>query len=449
MTELEDQLRSAFRAKASAISPPAPPLELQPREVAGPVVRGGGNRAWTPGRKRWLVPAAAAIAVLAVIAAALAATGALPGRRTPPAVPVQTAVPPYYVALIGSRGEQLYTYVPADVAVVRATATGSDLARIRPPRPYSFAGVTAAADDRTFVLLGVSPLRKTGGTAEFAGRTYSARLFLLRLNPAASSPSARARLTALPGVPIPRGQQLQAMALSPAGTSLAAIFSESDSVTGRQSSELMVFNLASGTYRTWTRQVCPAGRCLRAAIGDGGPLVSYPSRVQLSWTADGQSLLFITGPTGSQVRLLTVSAAGHDLMADSTALPIRTAVLYWNDAVITPDGKSVFIEYGSTQGDITWCTLLRFSAATGKATIVNQFPTWKSGNGTGSGPDDVLWTNNDGSKFIVLGARPGRIKGNLVSGRIALEPSGQTAGLYDSGRYTPIAWPANVIAAAW
>ena len=128
MTELENQLRKAFRAKAGEISAPAPPLELRPRTVADPVTRTGANRSNSPTRKLWLMPLGATIAVLAVIAVALAAGGSLTGRRPPPTAPSEKSVPPYYVALIGSQPEYLYGYVPATVAVVRATRTGAVLA---------------------------------------------------------------------------------------------------------------------------------------------------------------------------------------------------------------------------------------------------------------------------------------------------------------------------------
>ena len=43
---------------------------------------------------------------------------------------------------------------PLTEGVVRVTATGTALAAITPPRPYgTFIGVTAAADNRTFVPL--------------------------------------------------------------------------------------------------------------------------------------------------------------------------------------------------------------------------------------------------------------------------------------------------------
>jgi hypothetical protein len=453
MTELENQLRKAFRAKAGEISPPAPPLELRARAVSDPVTRRGANRSNTPTRKLWLVPVGAAVAVLAVIAAALAADGSLTGRRPPPATPSEKSVPPYYVALIGSQPDYLYGYVPATVAVVRATSTGAVLARVRPPRPYTFAEVTAAANDRTFVLFAAGPLRHNTGlngpTYHSVDGTYAERLFLLHINPDASDPSARAQLTALPEADIAFGQQVQALALSPDGKSLAAIISHTSGAFGQVLEHLTVFSLATGTQRTWTREVCAKGKCAQGPIGDGFPIVSWPSRVQLSWTSDGRSLLFIPGWTGSQVRLLDVDAPGKDLMADSYALPIRTAIRLWEDAVITPDGKTVFIQYGSLHGVTTADNLLRFSAATGQETVVNQVPTVINTKATGAGPDDVLWTNYDGSKFIVLGARPGPNKGGLRGHDDTLPPSGQTAGVYDGHHYTPLPWPANVVDAAW
>jgi hypothetical protein len=79
------------------------------------------------------------------------------------------------------------------VTVVRVTATGAALATITVPRPYgTFIGVTAAADNRTFVLaaqeLARLPLRTPPAT----------RFFLLRIDPASRVPASRAQLTPLP-----------------------------------------------------------------------------------------------------------------------------------------------------------------------------------------------------------------------------------------------------------
>lgn len=366
---------------------------------------------------RWFAATVRAAVAVASMAAAVAACGTVPGGLNSPArsheiatsmTRVQTNVPPYYVALIGSKAESLGPdgYPPADTAVVRATTSGAVLARIKPPRPYTFAAVTGAADDRTFVLFGVGPLRKTNGPGMYNGN-YSQRFFLLRINPVASSPSARATLTALPQTDIASGEQVLAMALSPDGKSLAAILSRpaGGSLAGR--GYLTVFDLANGTLQTWTRTVCYYGKCVQGPVGDWPPIVAEPSRIQLSWTSGGRSLLFIAGTTGSQVRLLDVGALGRGLTADSYALPIRGGAILWQDAVITPDGKTVFIERNTGAAELM-STLSRFSAATGSATVVNHVVTFTEGHQTGAGPDDVLWTNDNGSKIIVLGAQPAR-----------------------------------------
>jgi hypothetical protein len=409
-------------------------------------------------RNRWLAPAARAAAAVASIAAAVAACGAVQSGQTSPtrshqmaasATPVQTNVPPYYVALIGSKAEYQDPggYPPADAAVVRATTTGAALARIKPPRPYTFAAVTGAADDRTFVLFGVGPLRKTNGPGMYYGN-YSQRFFLLRINPVASSPSARTSLTALPPADIASGEQVLAMALSPDGKSLAAILSRPTAASPADRGYLSVFDLASGTQQTWTRNVCYYGKCVQAPIGDWPPIVGGPSRIQLSWTSGGRSLLFIAGPTGSQVRLLDVGAPGRDLTADSYPLPIRGGSILWQDAVITPDGKTVFIERNSGAATLI-SNLSRFSAATGSTTVVNQVVTFTEGHPTGAGPDDVLWTNDNGSKIVVLGAHRGPKTGGLKGDVFSPAASGQTAGVYTGTRYTPLPWPANVVDAAW
>ena len=95
------------------------------------------------------------------------------------------------------------------------TATGAALAMITVPRPYgTFIGVTAAADNRTFVLaaqeLARLPLRTPPAT----------RFFLLRIDPASRVPASRAQLTPLP-IPEQPGQAVTGVALSPDAARLA------------------------------------------------------------------------------------------------------------------------------------------------------------------------------------------------------------------------------------
>jgi hypothetical protein len=457
-SRLEHQLRAGFRARASEISGPPTPLDLPARRAPNPRLGLHYGGAGSLARTRWLVAVGAAVAVLAIIGAALAVADTLPGRQTSSARPIQAVVPPYYVALMAGQPTPNY---PADafVATVRATATGSVVARVRAPRPYAFASVTAAADDRTFVLFAVGPYDRatfevnptTGKLQQVSvSTTYAEQFFILRIRPHASTPAARAQLTALPRALIPSGLQVEAMALSPDGESLAAIIQNPGrAIGGIVPGRLTIFNLADGAQRTWTRDACAAsGRCSTTSVGSGS-IIFDAFGTQLSWTSDGQSVLFIPGPgspPGSpQARLLDVDAPGSHLIADSLALPITTAGEAWNDAVITPDGKSVFIQYNSRTGSTGQGNLLRFSATTGRAAVVDQVLTHLDGAAPGYiRPDYLLWTNNDGSKFIAL------VLGGITRapGETPV-PSGETAGIYSGRRYTPLPWPAGVLDAAW
>jgi hypothetical protein len=445
VSRLEHQLRTAFRTRASEI-PVATPLDLHPRPAADNFGGGRQRRARTIAGATWLIPLGTAIAVLAVIVGALAVAHALPAHQTPSVGPIQKKVPPYYVALMAEQPTLQYP-AEASVATVRVTSTGDVVARVRAPKPYVFVSVTAATDDRTFVLFAVGPFSKLQPHENPIDRTYAQGFFILHIRPAAPTPSARAQLTTLSQATIGSGLQVQAMALSPNGQSLATILSDPSRAIGTVvPAQLTIFNMASGAQRTWTREVCAYGQCAPGPIGDGS-IVTDANAIQLSWTSDGRYVLFIAGPTGSQVRLLDVDAPGSNLISDSQELPVRTYVRYWNSAVIAPDGKSVFIQY-PLNGSALAGTLLRFSATTGKAAaVVNQVRTNLGGAATGSGPDYVLWTNDDGSKLIVLGAPPGTNTG--TAGQLTSVPSGQTAGVYSGHRYTPLPWSAGVVDAAW
>ena len=447
MTQLEKRLRTAFRATASGIPASARPPERAPLLRPELLHGGGTGRSRRPARSRWLVSAGAALAVLAVTAGALVVAGVLPGQQTAPAAPIQTSVPPYYVALMASKGVPFWLYPgTANIATVRATSTAAVLASVRAPRPYAFAAITAATDDRSFVLLGVGPFTKAGKfPGMFNGRDYAQRFYFLRIHPAARKPSARAQLTPLSLAGIGSGATVDAMALSPDGQSLAVILSDPSREIGTiVPAQLTIFDLTNGTQKTWTRDVCAYGKCAPGPIGISGSVLEEPSALQLSWTSDGRSLLVVAGT--QQARLLDIGTPGGSLMAGSSALPVRTAVLYWTDAVITPNGKSVFIDYTFGAG-ATGVTLLRFSARAGRASAVNRVLTFVGGRPTGYGPDLLAWTNNSGSKIIVVGARRGILANHTT------DPESQefypAAGIYAAGRYTPLPWPRGVFDAAW
>jgi hypothetical protein len=428
MTQLEDQLRKAFRAKANDITPPPPPLELRPRPVLGPAVHRGSGWLGTPPRRRWLVPLAAAAAVLAVVAGALVVTNAVTAQRKPPTAPTLAGIPPYYVSLTSVRPMPVrkpQVFPVLTTATVRTTSTGAAIASVPPPRPYrEFTDVSAAADDRYFVLAAQENL---------GDDTFQDGFFLLRINPTATDPAARATLAALPAAGLPGDDELQAMALSPNGRLLAMVAQHFNAATRTTAFYLRVYNLATGRSRTW-----PGAAYQQAYVpgGTGG----------LSWRQDSRFLAIpwnFSAPS-PELRLLNVNARSHALRRDSTPLAIPRVpcpgVCFTN---MTPDGKTIFVAsrtgYASASQPL-WDTLVRFSLQTGALTRVNKLTIGGRrgryiGYNPGSvvGPDDVLWTSYDGSNAIVAEIKPGT----------------PNAGVYSGNRYTPIPWPANIVGAAW
>jgi len=416
MTPLENKLRQAVRAKAGEVPPGAvPPLRLPARPLAD-------RRRWG-----WAVPIAAAAAVAAVIAVSFAIASVIyqgrPAAR--PSGPF-AALPRYYVTLTFTGDGQCCgrggLYAPKTEAVVRATATGRALATITPPRPYgTFVGVTAAADDRTFVLaaqeLAHLPLVNPPAT----------KFFLLRLTPGSHASDGIARLTALPIPVLPAGTQLTDLALSPNGALLAAEISP----TGRiDEPGLHVFNVSTGAERTWS----PAGIGTSRAVG--------ATQGSLSWTSDSRVLAFIYwgAPGGGGIRLLNTAAPGSNLLA-SIRLAVRqptnaSGEAYWIQARVTPDGHAI-IAIRDRHGAGFSQQLVVFSARTGKVLRILSDLKFLSAD-----DEQVQWTSPSGNVLIVTDA------GRSNSTRHA-PFSEADAGVMRGRHYTPLPWPARTFASAW
>jgi hypothetical protein len=444
---LEDKLRAALRQTAGEIPGDPPPLDLS-RNRAGQdddhldhAGRVHPRRRWTA----WAAPLAAAAVVLAVVAGTLAVNGRMPHPRPSTPASDYSGVPPYYVALT-IKGNYPSTYASdATAAEVRATATGAVLARIAVPKPYAvFAGVTAAADDRTFVLV-AEEKKDPPEPGQGPQRYYPhSRFFLLHIAPAAPAGS-RVSLRALPDAFIPADNEVKDLALSPDGTSLAA------DVGYIESDELLVFNLATGTKRAWSFRNCRQCSPSSGGLGFGGTNID-----ELSWTADGRHLAFfgpgtVSGPgpvgpggasyTPPSVRLLDVSAPGSDLLADSKivlkwpgAVSKRHLGPYWRGMVLTPDGRTVaFLEQVETfrpngsAKSVTW-KLAKASVATGKVTTVfkNLKPVGQY--------QQVMYTDATGRALVVYYFGLGY---------------GTHVGILHGTRYTPIPWNPHTVTAAW
>ena len=231
MSGIEDIVRQVM-ASHDQEAPGAPDLLRALKATPGP-----------PGwRGKWsglLVPLAAAAAVTGVVAASLAIGAAFHGNARPagsaPATqshpspaPLRPAalhaaalrqVPRYFAALTLTAPVQV---MGGEAVVVRSTLTGQVLATVTPPRPYRiFKWVSAAADDRTFVLAAQRYWHIASGQAGMPAQnrdvTTPMVFFRMTFDPATHT-AKLARLAVPETIP---SAQLAGMTVSPDGTRLA------------------------------------------------------------------------------------------------------------------------------------------------------------------------------------------------------------------------------------
>jgi hypothetical protein len=385
MNLIEDRIRAAARAAAETVAPySVPPLEL-PAEHP----RGDG---W---RRRWLVPAAAAAAVVVIViavtvvtvrpatrtrapasASAAAVTGPmLPGPSLASYVSSGT-IPPYFVA-VAFTGKVAQS--PA-VAVVHDTVSGHALATIRPSiRGGTIVGVSAAGDDRTFVLdeqTWVKPKYPFPTTGYSGPHSF----YLLRLSSAGRVSSlGRLRVT------VPATQVLSAFALSPDGQRLALAVQPKK---GPRRTDLEVITLSTGSTRMWS-----AVGIFRSGAADSRGL---------SWTADGRELAFEWEPKNQGVeppveeRLLSLTSADGDLLAASRRVIATTRQFKPKESGKAWNGRFGFAEY---------------STRTGK--LIRILGYWKV-KPAGYWFTQVLWSSPSGRVLIAIipDGRIGVIKGS-------------------------------------
>ena len=482
MNTIEDRIRAAARAAADTVPPDGvPPLRLPTEQGSrrsrsthrGWAGRGRARVGWAGpvwgGWARRLTPLAAAVAVVVVVIAVVgigrtlhSPAGSAPITTSEPGPvvagpPISSyvasgQVPPYYVA-ITSRGDPAAN---PSYAVVAATASGKTLATIQPSVAHgTIVGVTAAADDRTFVL------DEERFTTSATDQDYGARTFYEFRLTSSGRPGPLTQLA----MSMPSGQQLNGLALSPDGSKLAmALQPETNKQPYR--TLLKVYTLATGAVRTWT--------------GNGSIGFGPDDARSLSWTSDQRTLAFDWNGTGTGqqlpgagVWLLHLDAPGSNLLAASrqvwppasqrpggrvayeptspgasvlpgTATPKPTAssssgLAYppgcQDDLIITPDGSKVVcgaIQFrilpGGVVNDVT--EFREFSTASGEVTGILGY--WKFHNVI---PNvvGVLWSNSSGS--VLIGVIPGGGNGRI--------------GVISGNSFTPLPASAASASAAW
>jgi hypothetical protein len=333
------------------------------------------------------------------------------------------ALPRFYVALTftGPGGCcEAGLASPQTKAVVRATATGRPLATVIPPRPYgTFVGVTAAADDHTFVLAAQKLVHFK--PPAFAAPRPATKYFLLRLDPGHGHPGERATLTPL-SIPVtPAGIWVSEFALSPDGSRLAMVSGRDDRL------KLSVYNLRAGTERTYR----PGGA--------GNVYVTPFTENSLSWGADNQTLAFVYGQWGGRegVRLLDTARPGSGLLANSRVAVPESRTTWWTQIQLTADGRTIIGNRTNPykKGDVQH--LVEVSAQNGKLVRVLNVVRHMA-----SDVEQVHWMSPSGQVLIVTDALRGRHHSNAHFADV-------DAGMLADGHYTPLPWSENTLTAAW
>jgi hypothetical protein len=380
--EVVEAARLRLEHAALGSTPPRTRAAGRGWHAPGLVRRGVVPRRWAG----WLAPVAAAAAVVGVIIASLALSGAIlrhPAGTGPDSSGVFAKVPRYFVAVPQSPGR----------AVVGATATGALLGTVAPPKPYTmFVWVAAAGDARTFVLAAGFP--PAVGTSVLNPRPV--RFYRLALDRSGRP----GRLAPLP-IP-PETVTLTDLALSPDGSKLAASLLP---VHGQIGAKIQVFSLATGARREW---VWPGNGLIgeiSLAVGSSG---------SNSWEADNRRLLFEvtartrTGHETGQLRLLNTAAPGGSLLASSARIPVPATDVGWQHnntghriigiPLITGDGTRIVAPFfhASAPPKVFGFTITEFSVRTGKPVQV----LYRRRTDTEAASTGVWWVNTSGTAVI-------------------------------------------------
>jgi hypothetical protein len=412
VTALEDRLRSELRAESEQITPDSiAGLRLPPHSGRPPGrPRRSGARQWSA----WVKPLAAAAAVTIAVAGTFALTRAVPSPpRTGHPRPGHSTAPAYYAYTVAGyiyHGGDGSESVPGRYVKVRATATGTLLATISPPKPYNdFTVITADASADTFVLGAMQePSRMANPSPVLALRELRMpmKFLVLRITPAG-----RTLLSALslPEKLAPVRQP--SIALSPDGTRLAVAFGG-----GTEPAYVQVITLATGQTRQWVSAHAPWVPSLN---GMG------------AWTANGRTLMFeqaavlrsrprprpvnpgpIHPATTTRVWLLDTAAPGTSL-ASAKPLILRAPAGEYPSGppIITPDGAELIAAAGTL---VSWPVraagaLAVYSPRTGRLLKALAPWAWRTNihrGGRGGYPSQrVAWTSRSGGQLIVLQPR--------------------------------------------
>ena len=427
MNTIEDRLRAATQAAADTVTDCSqPPLRLPARARA---------RAYRPlprprlTASRLMAPVAAATAIVAVVATIVVVRDVTAGNRASAdraAGAIKAAVPPFFLASVTTKAAPFFD---ARVVKIGRTATGRILATVRPPAPYrSFGVISAAGDDRTFVLAAqrshivFPPHAGVVFPPPSAFTVGPARLYLLRLHPGRTT---AVTLTVLRKIPaFPGSVRVTAISLSPSGRRLAV---ELEPANNTSPASIRVYDLADGKFLAWSVPSTIQSTLLSASSA-------------LSWVGGNRflaTLLDANLPRNCRhgcVRLLDTTHGGGSILAASKTIFATTAIhrlASWFSALVTPDGSRMVLSgaAGKRAGNLTnFDKPLAYDIALPSGRILSRL----TGRvGTGLRP---LWA--------------GTSSGPTIYGQVGPH-IGLTATIYAGHRRVPLHLPARSLSAVW
>lgn len=429
----------------------APAGSVRPLGLPASPDRAPRSRGWIT----WAAPAGTAV-VVAAIAISLAFARHAPGAGTPaapnaPAVPAvspatSATLPEYYAALDDPSGAITQTMpgqrqTPVSIRV-GDDRTGRVVATVSPPRGETFAGLTAAADDRTFVA----------AAEQFPAEPWypaanPVAWYLLRLTPGSAHP---VTLTPLPVPGEPAGTQVSAIALSPDGAELAVMYQANEWSGKTGPLTVALYSLATGKpLRTWTADTngLPAGigwywgRYSNTALTwlDGGRTLAVMYGIN---TSSGGPPPFTYGFSDVTIRTVDADSPSGNLLASSKVLlrisdPKGRANDGCDSLLLTADAQTVLCgeDAGNTAKPTTADApkIAAYSVATGRLRLLYQLK-----GAYEVGLADVLWASPTGS--TLLGALYADDTYPSVSGS---EPgkADQATGLITNGTFKTVRFP--------
>ena len=444
-TALVEETVTAMRELARTVAD-APPLHLAPAR-GGRAPRAWRQRRWT----LWAVPLTAAVAVVAVAVSLVIVRDISNGPVVPPTAPAPsaTAAPRYYLEISGT-AFSWYAYapltgasnVPSNKLVIGDTGTGQQLATLAAPTGTEWAGVTAAADDRTFAAYALPGSGDSGAVGHW---------YLVRLTPGAASP---ATLTRLPIKPL---SDVGAMALSRSGKELAVVIAASQSdrnsnQTGEKS--LCVYSVATGdlTHPCWSAGTTETNTYFFSGGYQQGQLKS-----SLTWIDGDNAIAFPASQairiphwknaeSRQTVRALNLASKGTGLAADSkviwseTTAPLANPLCESSEPAVSADGTTVLCATSTQPADqnlpwrLAWLAFPTSAAAHpgGRPVTAYQFTMRLPWQPAGWTPP--LWVDRSGSVLLVAWL---------------LEKNGHAFahfGVISGGKFTALPVPAAIVA---